>query len=44
VDNYVDKRLLTSRKRSIGAAFNKMPIQEANFKVLKIKGLHEHLF
>jgi hypothetical protein len=29
VDNYVDKALLTSRKRSIDAGFNKMPIPKA---------------
>jgi hypothetical protein len=31
VDNCVDKRLLTSRKRSSDAGFNKLPVQQANF-------------
>jgi hypothetical protein len=34
VDNCVDKRLLTSRKRSTDAGSNKMPIQEAGFRIL----------
>jgi hypothetical protein len=43
VDNYVDKRHLTSRKGSIGAGFNKMPILEAKMKPLEINDLHAHL-
>jgi hypothetical protein len=43
VDNYVDKRHLTSRKGSIGAGFNKMPIPQAKMKPLKIKDLHDRL-
>jgi hypothetical protein len=35
----VDKRLLTSRKRSIDAGFNKLPVEQAKMKSLKIKGL-----
>jgi hypothetical protein len=35
----VDKRLLTSRKLSIYAGFNKLPVQEAKFKPFKINGL-----
>jgi hypothetical protein len=29
VDKVVDKRLLTSRERSIDAGFNKLPVQQA---------------
>jgi hypothetical protein len=39
VDNYVDKRLLTSREGSIGAGFNKLPIEQAKSKPFKIKDL-----
>jgi hypothetical protein len=39
VDNYVEKRHLTSRKRSIDAGFNKMPVQEAKIESFEIKGL-----
>jgi hypothetical protein len=35
VDNCVDKRLLTSRKRRIDAGFNKMPVQQAEFELVK---------
>jgi hypothetical protein len=35
----VDKRLLTSRKRSIDAGFNKLPVQQAKIKSLKINDL-----
>jgi hypothetical protein len=35
----VDKRLLTSRKRSIDAGFNKLPVEQAKTKSLKIKDL-----
>jgi hypothetical protein len=44
VDNYVDKRLLTSRKRSIDAGFNKMPNLQAEIVSFKINGLHELWF
>lgn len=40
VDNYVDKRLLTSRKRTIDAGFNKMPNLQAKIVPFKINGLH----
>jgi hypothetical protein len=43
VDNYVDKRHLTSRKGSIDAGFNKMPILKAKMKPLQIKDLRAHL-
>jgi hypothetical protein len=39
VDNCVDKRLLTSRKRRIDAGFNKMPVQQAEFEPVKNQGL-----
>jgi hypothetical protein len=35
----VDKRLLTSRKRSPDAGFNKLPNEQAKMKPLKINGL-----
>jgi hypothetical protein len=41
VDNYVENRLLTSRKRSIDAGFNKMPNLQAKIEAFKINGLHE---
>jgi hypothetical protein len=41
VDNYVEKHHLTSRKRSIDAGFNKMPILKAEIVPFKINGLHE---
>jgi hypothetical protein len=44
VDNYVDKRHLTSRKRSIDAGFNKMPNLQAKIVSFKINGLHELIF
>ena len=44
VDNYVDKRLLTSRKRSIDAGFNKMPNLQAKIVPFKINGLHAMWF
>jgi hypothetical protein len=44
VDNYVDKRHLTSRKRSIDAGFNKMPNLQAKIVSFKINGLHELWF
>jgi hypothetical protein len=44
VDNYVDKRLLTSRKRSIDAGFNKMPNLQAEIVSFKINGLHALCF
>jgi hypothetical protein len=40
----VDKRLLTSRKRSIDAGFNKMPNLQAKIVSFKINGLHELCF
>jgi len=36
----VDKRLLTSQKRSIDAGFNKLLVQKAKIKSLIIKDLH----
>jgi hypothetical protein len=44
VDNCVDKRLLTSRKRSIDAGFNKMPNPQAKILAFKINGLHNMWF
>jgi hypothetical protein len=44
VDNCVDKRHLTSRKRSIDAGFNKMPNLQAKIVALKINGLHALCF
>jgi hypothetical protein len=44
VDNYVDKPLLTSRKRSIDAGFNKMPNLQAKIVPFKINGLHAMWF
>lgn len=44
VDNCVDKRLLTSRKRSIDAGFNKMPNLQAKIDPFKINGLHAMWF
>jgi hypothetical protein len=44
VDKYVDKRLLTSRKRSIDAGFNKMPNLQAKIVPFKINGLHALCF
>jgi hypothetical protein len=44
VDNYVDKRLLTSRKRSIDAGFNKMPVSKAKIMSLKINDLRVPMF
>jgi hypothetical protein len=35
----VDKRLLTSRKRSIDAGFNKLPNEQAKTKPLRINDL-----
>jgi hypothetical protein len=35
----VDKRHLTSQKRSIDAGFNKLPIEQAKIKPLKINDL-----
>jgi hypothetical protein len=40
----VDKRPLTSRKRSIDAGFNKMPNLQAKIVSFKINGLHELCF
>jgi hypothetical protein len=40
----VDKRLLTSWKRSIDAGFNKLPVQEAKHESLQINDLHLHMF
>jgi hypothetical protein len=40
----VDKPLLTSRKRSIDAGFNKLLVEQAKIKALKIKDLSLHLF
>lgn len=44
MDNYVDKRPLTSRKRSIDAGFNKMPNLQAKILSFKINGLHAMWF
>jgi hypothetical protein len=44
VDNYVDKRLLTSRKRSIDAGFNKLPVSKAKIMSFKINDLRMHMF
>jgi hypothetical protein len=44
VDNYVEKHLLTSRKRSIDAGFNKMPNLQAEIESFKINGLHTMWF
>jgi len=44
VDNYVDKRLLTSWKRSIDAGFNKLPVSKAKIMSLKINDLRMHMF
>ncbi len=44
VDNYVDKPLLTSRKRSKDAGFNKMPNLQAKTDPFKINGLHAMWF
>jgi hypothetical protein len=43
VDNFVDKPHLTSRKASIYAAFNKMPISQAKIKHRKINDLAQGL-
>jgi len=40
----VEKHPLTSRKRSIDAGFNKMPVPEAKISPFKIKDLHKHAF
>jgi hypothetical protein len=40
----VDKRLLTSRKRSIDAGFNKMPVQQAKNESFEINGLRLRVF
>jgi len=40
----VDKRLLTSRKRSIDAGFNKLPVEQAKHKSFRINDLHVHVF
>jgi hypothetical protein len=40
----VDKRPLTSRKRSIDAGFNKMPNLQAKIVSFKINGLRELWF
>jgi hypothetical protein len=40
VDNFVDKRLLTSRKASIEAGFNKMHVSQAKTNPCKINDLH----
>ena len=40
----MEKHTLTSRKRSIDAGFNKMPIPEAKINPFKIKDLHKHAF
>jgi hypothetical protein len=40
----VDKRLLTSWNRSIDAGFNKLPVQQAKMKSLKINDLPVLLF
>ncbi|QOL48296.1 hypothetical protein [Massilia litorea] len=40
----MDKRLLTSRKRSIDAGFNKMPNLQAEIVSFKINGLHALCF
>ncbi|WP_168710145.1 hypothetical protein [Massilia sp. Mn16-1_5] len=37
----MEKHHLTSRKRSIDAGFNKMPILKAEIVPFKINGLHE---
>jgi hypothetical protein len=42
VDKYVEKHTLTSRKRSIDAGFNKMPVPKAKISPFKIKDLHKH--
>jgi hypothetical protein len=39
VDNCVDKRLLTSQNRSIGAGFNKLHNEQAKTKLWKINDL-----
>jgi hypothetical protein len=39
VDNDVENRGLTSRRASIGAGFNKMPVLQANFSPCEIKHL-----
>jgi hypothetical protein len=39
VDNFVDKRLLTARKPSIDAGFNKLLKTKAKINHLKINGL-----
>jgi hypothetical protein len=40
----VDKRHLTSQKRSIDAGFNKLLVEQAKIKPLKIKDLSVLLF
>jgi len=40
----VDKRLLTSQNRSIGAGFNKLHNEKAKLKPLKINDLRMHVF
>jgi len=40
----VEKHPLTSRKRSIDAGFNKMPVPEAKISPFKIKDLHKRAF
>ncbi|WP_305822968.1 hypothetical protein [Massilia brevitalea] len=40
----MEKHTLTSRKRSIDAGFNKMPIPEAKISPFKIKDLHKRAF
>jgi hypothetical protein len=42
VDNSVDKGLLTRRKRSNDAGFNKLHNEKAKMKVFKIKDMHMH--
>jgi len=44
VDKYVEKHTLTSRKRSIDAGFNKMPVPKAKISPFKIKDLHKGAF
>jgi hypothetical protein len=42
VDIFVDKPPLTTQKASIGAVFNKVPVQQAKFLLNKINDLQSH--